>query len=406
MDYQVYTLENGIRLVHMDDRSDVAWSGVFVNTGSRDENKHEHGMAHFIEHILFKGTKKRRAYHILSRLENVGGEINAFTTKEETCIYAAFLNEYYDRTLELFSDILNNSIFPDKELIREKEVIIDEINSFKDNPSELIFDDFEDQIFKGHPIGQNILGTAKSIKKFGKKEIEAFMKRNYNTDQMVICSVGNIKFNKLVKLFRKYFEPIPTNLRTFERKTNYSYNSSNVIQKKDTNQAHCIIGNLGYDISNKKRLGLLLLNDILGGYGMNSRLNMSLREKHGYAYNVESNYTPYLDSGILNIYFGTDRGNINKSFSLVNSELNKLMTKKLGTLQLKKAKAQLMGQIAISKESKESQLLSIGKSFLHFNRMDSLLEINRKIELIGSAELLDIANEIFNPENISSLIYK
>ena len=194
------------------------------------------------------------------------------------------------------------------------------------------------------------------------------MKRNYNTDQMVICSVGDIKFTKLVKLFHKYFEHIPANLRAFDRKSNYSYKSSKVVLKKNTHQAHCIIGNLGYDLKNKKRLGLLLLNDILGGYGMNSRLNMSLREKHGYAYNVESNYTPYLDSGILNIYFGTDRENINKSFSLVNSELKKLMIKKLGTLQLKKAKAQLMGQIAISKESNESQLLSIGKSFLHFNR--------------------------------------
>lgn len=405
MDYQAYTLGNGIRLVHKNDKSNVAWGGLFINTGSRDEMENEHGMAHFIEHIIFKGTKKRRAYHILSRLENVGGEINAFTTKEETCVYAAFLDKYYERTIELFYDILFNSIYPEKELIREKEVIIDEINSYMDSPSELIFDDFEDQIFKGHSMGRNILGTASSIKNFGKKDIEKFISNNYHTDQMVFCSVGNINFSKLLRIFRKYFEQIPANTRKSRRSDNYNYQPSSIKIKKDTFQAHCLTGGLGYDLRNKNRLGLLLINDILGGNGMNSRLNMSLREKHGYAYNVESNYTPYLDSGVLNIYFGTDKCNIEKSFRLVNTELNTLKNKSLGTLQLKKAKTQLMGQIAISKENKESLLLSIGKSFLHFNRIDSLEEINKKIEAVSSAQILEIANEIFDSNKQSSLIY-
>jgi len=405
MDYQVYTLKNGIKLVHMEDKSNVAWGGLFINTGSRDELDNEHGMAHFIEHIIFKGTKKRRAYHILSRLEDVGGEINAFTTKEETCIYAAFLDKYYDRTIELFADITFNSIFPEKELLREKEVIIDEINSYLDSPSELIFDDFEDQVFKGHSMGRNILGTPSSIKSFSKKNVERFMQNNYHTDQMVFCSVGKINFKKLCKIFTKYFESIPTNLRNFHRSDKYDYQATNIKIKKETFQAHCITGGPAYDLRNKNRIGLLLINDILGGNGMNSRLNMSLREKHGYAYNVESNYTPYFDSGLLNIYFGTDKDNIEKSFRLVKTELNKIKNKSLGTLQLKKAKAQLMGQVAISKENKESLLLSIGKSYLHFNRIDSIEEINRKIEAITASQILEITNDVFDDRRMSSLIY-
>lgn len=405
MEYQEFTLENGIRLVHKYDPSEVAYSGFFINTGSRDEKADEHGLAHFIEHIIFKGTAKRKAHHILSRMENVGGEINAFTTKEETCVYAAFLNKYYDRTLELFSDILFNSNYPEKELQREKEVIIDEINSYKDSPSELIFDDFEDQVFKGHPIGRNILGTPESIRSFAKKDIESFIQNNYHTEQMIFCSVGNIKFTRLVKLFTKYFGFIPANPGEKNRSANYSYKPSKIQVEKKTYQAHCLLGNLGYNLNHKNRIGLLLLNDILGGNGMNSRLNMSLREKHGYAYNVESNYTPFFDSGILNIYFGTDKENIGKSLRLVNTELNKLRNNKLGAIQLKKAKAQLIGQIAISKENKESLLLSMGKSYLHFNRIDSIDEINRKIESLSSDKLLEIANEIFNPDMMSSLIY-
>jgi len=405
MEYQEFTLENGIRLVHKNDPSKVAYCGFFINTGSRDEKANEHGLAHFIEHIIFKGTTKRRAHHILSRMENVGGEINAFTTKEETCIYAAFLDKYYDRTLELFSDIIFNSNYPEKELQREKEVIIDEINSYKDNPSELIFDDFEDQIFKGHPIGRNILGTPETIRSFCKKDIESFIKNSYHTDQMVFCSVGNIKYTKLVKLFTSYFGHIPSNQGKKNRLSHNLYKPAKIQVEKETYQAHCLLGNLGYNLNHKNRIGLLLLNDILGGNGMNSRLNMSLREKHGYAYNVESNYTPFFDTGILNIYFGTDKENIGKSFRLVNTELNKLRQNKLGAIQLKKAKAQLIGQIAISKENKESLLLSMGKSYLHVNRIDSIEEINRKIDRLSSENLLEIANEIFNPDKMSSLIY-
>jgi predicted Zn-dependent peptidase len=384
--YEFYTLANGIRLIHSHSDGKVAHLGVIINTGSRDEEDYQLGIAHFIEHVIFKGTNKRKAYHVISRLEDVGGEIDAYTTKEETCIYASFLKEYTERTLE-------------------KEVILDEINSYKDSPGELIFDDFEELIFSGHPIGRNILGDPKLLKKFTPGHIKEFISNNYHTDQMVICSVGNIKFSNLVRWAEKYYAPIQANLRKKPRQALNGYQPKTIVMNKDTHQAHCVIGNRAYDITSAKRLPMELLNNILGGPGMNSRLNLALRERHGYTYNIESFYSPYSDTGIAGIYFGTEPEKVEKSLKIIYAEIKKLQNQPLGILQLERAKKQMIGQMAISSENSSNLMQNIGRSYLLFNKVDTLETVYEKIEAVTSMELIEVANEVFNPNQNTSLTY-
>ncbi len=407
MNYQTYTLPNGIRLIHQYHESIIAHCGLMINTGSRDESPEEAGMAHFIEHAVFKGTKKRKAYHIISRLEDVGGELNAYTTKEETCIHASFLYSEFDRAMELISDIMFHSTFPEREIEKEKEVIIDEINSYLDTPSEQIFDDFEELVYGSSPLARPILGKPEYIRSFTRKDVEQFILANYNTDEMVIAVVSNLPFTKVTKIFEKYFSVIPDNPRKKER-ISFSpsqYQPEQKTVEQDNNQAHCVIGNIAYDLKDERRLSLHLLNNILGGPGMNSRLNLSLREKNGYTYNVEANYSPYIDSGIFCVYFGTDKQHLNKSIDLAQREFKRMRETELGTLQLSKAKKQLLGQLAIGAENKESLMLSMAKSILVYNKVEDLQEISKKIEAITSRHLLDVANEILHPGKLSSLIF-
>ena len=405
MEARTFTLKNGIRLIHLPVRSEIAYCGIMIHTGSRDEAETEHGLSHLIEHMLFKGTLKRKPFHLLSRMEDVGGELNAYTTKEETCVYASFLKKDYTRAMELISDVLRNSTFPENELIREKDVIIDEINSYKDAPGELIFDDFEEMIFPNHPIGRNILGSEKSLNAFTRDDLLRFMQGKYNTDEMVFCSVGEISFKILVRYFQKYFSAIPANPRLTTREKEGPYRVHYEKIEKDTYQVHCILGATAYNIFDNKRIGLYLLNNILGGQGLNSRLNMSLREKNGFAYNIESSYSPYFDTGVLSIYFGTDVENLEKSIQLADRELKMLRTKKLGVLQLGKAKRQMIGQLARARENHESLMFSMGKSLLVFDRFESLEETFSKIEQVNAEEILEIANETFPRNRISTLIY-
>jgi predicted Zn-dependent peptidase len=405
MEFQVHTLNNGIRIVHKLTDSPVAHCGILINTGSRDESASEHGMAHLIEHLLFKGTLKRRAYHVLSRMEDVGSEINAYTTKEDTCVHASFFNNYYERALELISDIVFHSVFPEREIEKEKEVIIDEINSYKDSPSELIFDDFEESVFLGNPIGRNILGEEKLLRSFSREKIMDFYRNNYFTNEMVIASVGNIAFHKLVRLCEKHFAAVLAKINSVERKYDNLYKPFEKTVEKKTHQAHCIIGNIAYDTKNEKRYPLYLLNNLLGGPGLNSRLNMSMREKGGFAYNVDSTYSAYTDTGILNIYFGTDSVNLSKSIKTVMKELENLKSVPLSKAQLMKAKKQLIGQIAIASQNDENLMLSIGKSILVLDRIDTLGEITEKINAITELQVQESANEIFKKEEISCLVY-
>lgn len=405
MEYFSSVLPNGIKVVHQYVDSPVAQCGIIINCGSRDEQPDEQGMAHFIEHTIFKGTKKRKSFHILSRLDDVGGEMNAYTTKEETAIHAAFLDQYYPRAVELISDILLNSTFPDSELKKEKEVIIDEINSYNDTPSELIFDDFENLLFDGHPLGRNILGLPEDIRRFERNDIKKFISRNYNTDQMVICSVGRISGQKFYHLAEHYFGSLASNPRKHLREKFTGYIPQIKTVEKTTFQAHCIIGGLAYDIYHPSRIGLILLNSILGGQSSNSRLNLTLRERNGIAYNLESSFTAYSDTGTITIYFGTDKENLDRAISLINKEIKTLQTKYLGSIQLSKAKKQLIGQLAMSQENHEDLMLTLGKSFLVYNKMEGLDSVSKQLNDITSSKLLEIANEILNPDKLSMLTF-
>lgn len=406
MSFYHHQLDNGIRIIHKKTSSGVAHCGLIIKGGSRNESEEEQGLAHFIEHVIFKGTSKRKAYHILSRMEDVGGELNAFTTKEETCIYTSFMPEYYNRALELLSDITFNSTFPKKELEKEKIVVLDEINYYKDNPSELIFDEFEEQIFSNHSLGKNILGTQKHIQSFDKTMIENFIHKNYLTHEIIISSVGNISIDKLVKSVEKQFSHLPKSHILREEIPFSNYKKEERLITRKGFQAHCILGTEAYGINHSKKTALILLNNILGGPGMNSRLNLAIREKYGFTYSIESNYTPYSDTGIFSIYLASDNDKIQRSIKLTKKELTKFCQKPLGTLQLKKAKQQLIGQIAIGQESEVNLMLAMGKSMLLYNKVDTFESVKNKIEAIKSDQLLEVANEVFNLDNLSSLIYK
>ncbi|MCJ7449694.1 MAG: insulinase family protein [Bacteroidales bacterium] len=406
MNLFLHTLDNGIRLVHHRTKGLAAHCGLMICAGSRDEAAGEHGIAHFIEHMLFKGTRKRKSYHVLSRLEDVGGELNAYTTKEETAIHGSFMKGDYERAVEIISDIAFNSVFPEKEIDKEKAVIIEEINSYLDNPAEMIFDEFEEMVFPGQPLGRNILGTPDTVRSFTRKTLYGFISRNYDPRQMVFCSAGNIEDNKILRLFLKYFGAVPAKKKNNRSSILSLYKPSTLIKKMATNQNHCIIGNAAYALKDKRRMGMFLLNNLLGGQGMNSRLNLSLREKNGLAYDVESYYNTYCDTGVFSIYFGTDSRNLEKSISVTRSELDKLRSKKLGIIQLSRAKNQIKGYLARGYENHENLMLSLGKSLLVFNRIDTLEDICKKIDAVTSSELLEIANDIFHPSSLSTLIYK
>lgn len=403
--YERYNLANGIRVIHKHVNSPVSHLGVIINTGSRDELDNEKGIAHFIEHTIFKGTKKRKAFHILNRLDSVGADMNAYTTKEETCIYASFLKEHFSRTMELFADISLNSVFPQKEINKEKYVIIDEINSYKDNPSEEIFDEIEEVVFSGNSLASNILGTKEEVEKIKRSSIFRFVKRTYNTDQMVVCSVGNIPFATVVKLVNKYFEEVPEFRRAFERDDHFDYQATTIIKPKGQHQGHCIVANKAYGIKDKNRTALFLLNNLLGGPGLNSRLNLGIREKYGFCYNLESNYSIYSDVGMVGIYMGTEFEYLEKTIYLVEKELTKLREKKLGTVQLHTSKQQIKGQIAIGNNNNINELLAIGKSILSYDNVEDIESIFKRIDTISAEDLLNVANEIFDPKQLTKLIY-
>lgn len=406
MEYQFHCLSNGIRIVHKYTDSNIAHCGLIINTGSRDELEDETGIAHFIEHCIFKGTSKRKSYHIINRIDSVGGDLNAYTTKEETFVYASFLKEYYPRTLELFADIVFNSLFPEKEINKEKDVVIEEISSYKDSPSELIFDEFEQQVFKNHSLGNLILGSAKDIKRYKSKNLINFVKRVYNTNEMVICSVGKIDIKSLVKFCEKFFGKFEPNSRTFKRQIFNNYTPESITKNKKTFQSHCLLGNIAYPLSDDRKTALSFLTNLLGGPAMNSRLSIALREKNGLSYNIEASYTPYTDTGLFCIYFGTDNSTYNKAVNTVINELNRLKHNKLGINQLNSFKKQYKGQIELSFDSNQNEMLSIGKSYLVYNKVDNIRDICKKIDNLNSEQILEVANEILDDRKLSFLTYK
>ncbi len=403
--YRYYTLSNGLRVVYKYAPSVVSHLGITIDAGSRDEKPYENGMAHFIEHCIFKGTKKKPYYRILSRIDGVGGELNAYTTKEETVVYATFLNSYYERATELLSDIVFNSTFPEKEIRKEKTVVIDEINSYEDNPSELIYDDFENLVFSRTGLGRMILGTEAKVNSFSATMIQDFIQRNWFTNKMVISTVGNIPFDKFIRLVEKYFSKYPAKMSSKKRHSTYHYTPKHIERKRDTHQAHVMIGNMCYSYRNSKKVAFSLLNNILGSNAMNSALNMHIRERYGNTYTIESSYTAYQDSGIFQIYAGCEQHFTQKLIDMIIKELNSFRNKRISQSSLFRGKQQLKGQLAIQFDSNQSEMLSIGKALLNFGRVSDMDENFKDIDNVTVKDIAQVAQEIFIPENLSSIVY-
>lgn len=406
MQLNQYTLPNGLRIIHRSTVSKVAYCGFAIDAGTRDEAEDEQGMAHFVEHLIFKGTEKRKAWHILNRMENVGGDLNAYTNKEETVVYAAFLSEHLERAVELLGDIVFHSTFPQQEIDKETEVIIDEIQSYEDTPSELIFDDFEDLIFRDHPLGRNILGRPDLLRSFRTEHVLAFTRRFYQPANMVFFVSGQMDFKKVRRLAEKHFMELPCLQVSNHRSPPPLYVPQRQVLSKDTHQAHVMMGSRGYNAYDDRRTALYLLNNILGGPGMNSRLNVSLRERRGLVYTVESNLTSYTDTGAFCIYFGTDPEDLATCLKLTHKELKRLRDVKLTPSQLAAAKKQLIGQIGVASDNHENNALGMAKTFLHYNKIESPEEVFKRIEALTSEQLLEVANEMFAEEYLSTLIYR
>jgi predicted Zn-dependent peptidase len=405
MNEQTYTLANGLRVVYQPSLTEVAYCGYAINAGTRDEAQHQQGMAHFVEHLIFKGTTHRKAWHILNRMEHVGGDLNAYTNKEETVVYAAFLAEHMERAIELLSDIVFHSTFPQREIDKEVEVILDEIASYKDSPSEQIFDDFETMLFQKHALGHNILGLPEQLTQFTTEDALAFTQQYYRPDNMIFFVRGNVDMKRVLRWCEKYSVARPTTSLQHYRDSILPYQPQQLTCALNTYQAHVMLGNRSYKATEEKRTGLYLLNNLLGGPGMNSRLNVALREKRGLVYSVESSLTSYTDTGVFTIYFGTDKKDVAQCLRLVHKELKRLRDQKLTTLQLHMAKKQLIGQIGVASDNFENEAQEMAKVFLHYNKCIDRAEMFKRIEALTASHLLEIANEVLDEQQLSSLLY-
>ena len=401
-------LPNGLRWTHQEVASLAGHVGLIVRVGTRDEEPDEQGLAHFIEHLLFKGTKRRKAFHILSKIEDAGGELNAYTGKEDTTVYASFLTPQYANALDVLIDVVFHSVYPEKELEKEKEVISDEIDSYLDSPSELIFDDFEDLLFAGHSIGRNILGTKNSLQSFTREKVLAFVKKHYTPANMVLTSVGGISAKQFQKVLAKASERIPVKEGNFspERLPVSPYKPTALRWDKDTHQCHTIVGGRAVSVHDHHLTGMVLLNNLLGGPAMNSRLNLNIRERYGIAYHIESFYSPYADTGAMGVYVGTDSDTMERSLRLVEKEFKKLREIPLGVVQLAKAKQQLLGQMALGQESNAHLMTALGRSLLMFDRIDTLEEVHAKVHALTAASLCSLAEWVYAPHALSYLIYE
>ncbi len=406
LDYHIHTLPNGIRIVHKQvTHTKIAHSGFILDIGSRDELPVQQGLAHFWEHMAFKGTAKRKSFHIINSLESVGGELNAYTTKEKLCFYSSVLDKHFERSFELLTDITFRSVFPEKEIEKERGVILEEMAMYLDTPEEAIVDEFDAVVYGDHPLGNNILGTKESVSGFQKQDFLDFIDRNLSTDTIVFCSVSNLPFEKVVKLAEKFLKDIPTIKKERDRLWVGNYNPKTITIEKSITQAHCVLGCPAYALSDERRIPFFMLVNLLGGPGMNSRLNLAVREKYGLVYTIDANYATYIDTGLLSIYFGTEKKQLKRTTSLVLKELKKLREKPLGSMQLHTAKEQLMGQLAMAEESNMGLMMMMGKSILDLDKVESLNEIFDRIKNITSSDLIEIANDVLREDQLSFLNY-
>ena len=405
MECELIHLTNGIRIVLHQVASPVSHACMLVNAGARDEEQGQYGLAHLIEHLLFKRTEKRSTNQILNRLEAVGGDLNAYTTKEYTCIHASFLSPYLKRTLDLFEDLFFHSVFPEDEMEKEKGVILDEMASYLDSPEEAVMDDFEDLVFEGHGLGHNILGTATDLQSLSKSDINRFIQQTYNTHEIVIGITGNYTVKKVRQLAEGILGKLSENNSQKERLKPSAVPARQDTQKKPINQVHHVMGTKAYGVHDDNKVGLLLLNNLLGGMGMSSRLNLVVREKHGIAYTVESNYTPYSDTGLFYIYFGTDEEKSARAQRLIMKELRKLREQALGVMQLYQAKQKFKGQIALAEENRLSLIISMAKNLQDYGRVQTLPELFDQIDAVDASRLLTIGNEILDERRLSALSF-
>ena len=448
MKYNTYTLDNGLRIIHLPSDSQVVYCGYQINAGTRNEEPGEEGLAHFCEHVTFKGTERRKAWHILNCLESVGGDLNAYTNKEGTVYYSAILKEHIARAVDLLSDIVFHSVYPQAEIDKEVEVICDEIESYNDSPAELIYDEFENILFKGSPLGHNILGTAEQVRAFKTEDALRFTRKLYRPDNAIFFAYGDIDFKKLVKLIQKALgkcpkgrelvcsadcksaetpteERIAEETPTEETPTkemeagdaNHKVQSSKfniqskvagqtIVMQKNTHQAHVMIGTRAYDVNDDRRMPLYLLNNMLGGPGMNAKLNLALREHNGLVYTVESTMVAYGDTGTWSIYFGCDEHDMKRCLRLVRKELDKFMQKPLSDAQLKAAKKQIKGQIGVACDNRENFALDFGKSFLHYGWEKNVDRLYEQVDEITAAQIQAVAQELFDKDRLTTLIFK
>ena len=458
MKYNTYTLDNGLRIIHLPSDSQVVYCGYQINAGTRNEEPGEEGLAHFCEHVTFKGTERRKAWHILNCLESVGGDLNAYTNKEGTVYYSAILKEHIARTVDLLSDIVFHSVYPQAEIDKEVEVICDEIESYNDSPAELIYDEFENILFKGSPLGHNILGTAEQVRAFKTEDALRFTRKLYRPDNAIFFAYGDIDFKKLVKLIQKALGECPkgrelacsTDCKSAETPTeeriaeetptkeriaegtptgetpteemeagdaNHKVQSSKfnvqskvagqtIVMQKNTHQAHVMIGTRAYDVNDDRRMPLYLLNNMLGGPGMNAKLNLALREHNGLVYTVESTMVAYGDTGTWSIYFGCDEHDVKRCLRLVRKELDKFIQKPLSDAQLKAAKKQIKGQIGVACDNRENFALDFGKSFLHYGWEKNVDRLYEQVDEITAAQIQAVAQELFDKDRLTTLIFK
>ena len=448
MKYNTYTLDNGLRIIHLPSDSKVVYCGYQINAGTRDEEPGEEGLAHFCEHVTFKGTERRKAWHILNCLESVGGDLNAYTNKEGTVYYSAILKEHIARAVDLLSDIVFHSVYPQAEIDKEVEVICDEIESYNDSPAELIYDEFENILFKGSPLGHNILGTAEQVRSFTTEDALRFTRKLYRPDNAIFFAYGDIDFKKLVKLVGRALadddsgklaeedchadfaddadfsggtgfagdensittEKSVSSVKSVGPKNYLSVGKEiagqTIVMQKNTHQAHVMIGTRAYDVNDDRRMPLYLLNNILGGPGMNAKLNLALREHNGLVYTVESTMVAYGDTGTWSIYFGCDEHDIKRCLRLVRKELDRMMVKPLSDSQLKAAKKQIKGQIGVACDNRENFALDFGKSFLHYGWEKNVDCLYEQVEAITSQQIQDVARELFDKNRLITLIFK
>lgn len=406
-DYSLHTFANGIRWIHKQVKhTQVAHCGIMLDIGSRDEAANELGLAHFWEHMAFKGTKSRNSRYILNRIDSLGGELNAYTTKEKICFHASLLNKNVEKAIELLADITFNSAFPEKEIEKERQVILEEMNMYADTPEDDIQDKFDDTIFPENPLGNNILGTKESVNSFRQQHFSHFVNAHINTRKLVVSTLSKDSPKKLFPLIEKYIGNIQAIYNHNTRATPTVPSKKIEIIKKPIHQAHCMLGRTAYNLTHENRIPFFMLVNMLGGPAMNARLNMAVREKHGLVYNIDAHYVAYTDTGLFSIYFGTEKKNVNKAIRLVHHELEKLIHSPIAEAQLKAAKNQIKGQLAISEENNNGMMLTMAKSLLDYGYIESLPQIFERIDAIKSTQLNAIAAEMFAPNQLSTLIYE